>query len=78
MMKTIVGDLSVSDIPIVSRCLLTVFGAAMPSMSEDVIGDGKEEFQWLFILILILITLEDELRCFLSLINSQAYWLSEE
>lgn len=72
MMKTIVGDLSVSDIPIVSRCLLTVFGAAMPSMSEDVIGDGKEEFQWLFILILTL-TLEDELRCFFSLINSQAY-----
>ena len=77
MMKTIVGDLSVSDIPIVSRCLWTVFGAAMPSMSEDVIGDGKEEFQWLFILTLTL-TLEDELRCFLSLINSQAYWLSEE
>ena len=77
MMKTIVGDLSVSDIPIVSRCLLTVFGAAMPSMSEDVIGDGKEEFQWLFILILTL-TLEDELHCFLALINSQAYWLSEE
>ena len=75
MMKTIVADLSLSDIPIVSRCLLTVFGAAMPSMSEDVIGDGKEEFQWLFILTL---TLEDELRCFLSLINSQAYWLSEE